>query len=186
MQNSTVEFHKQTPEGYLRLGSISGIFGFRGEAKFFVYNSKTELFGKWLTVRVWKDKEVGQEIQVLLRKGSGKKVVGKVRVDGQPLRTEGEVRTWMGIELLLAVSDLPVLDEDEFYHHQLLGLAVEDESGNSLGTIVEITQGVVDVFTIRQQKSKDFVYIPFTKKHVLEMTSEKMVVQSYDSNDETR
>lgn len=183
MQNSSVEFHKQTPEGYLRLGSISGISGFRGDAKFFLYNPKTELFGKWLTVRVWKDKEIGQEVQVHLRKGSGKRVVGNVKIVGEPLRTEAEVRAWMGVELLLPVSDLPSLDENEFYHHQLLGMPVENASGKALGTIVEITQGVVDIFSIRQKGSKDLLYIPFTKEHVLETTSEKMIVQGYDSND---
>ena len=91
----------------------------------------------------------------------------------------------MGTELLLREQDLPSLEEGEFYHHQLLGLPVEDETGTRIGTIIEITQGVVDVFTIRRVGSKDVLYVPFTKQHVLTTTSEKMVIQSYDASGES-
>ena len=183
MQNSSVEFHKKTPEGYLRLGSISGVFGFKGEAKFFLYNTKTDLFGEWLTVFALNGKTIGQSYQIQLRKGSGKRVVGKIKIDGQLVRDEQAVRLLMGTELLLRENDLPELEEDEFYHHQLLGLSVEDERGSPIGCIVEITQGVVDVFTIRQANSKSVLYIPFTKEHVIKTTKEKMVVKSYDASD---
>ena len=183
MQNSSVEFHKKTPEGYLRLGSISGVFGFKGEAKFFLYNAKTELFGEWLTVFALQEKAVGKPYEIQLRKGSGKRVVGKIKVNGELLRDEQSIRLLMGTELLLREDDLPELDEDEFYHHQLLGLPVENENGDPVGAIVEITQGVVDVFTIRQANSKDVLYIPFTKEHVLSTTKEKMVIKSYSVSD---
>ena len=86
---------------------------------------------------------------------------------------------------MLREQDLPSLEEGEFYHHQLLGLPVEDETGTKIGTIIEITQGVVDVFTIRRVGSKEVVYVPFTKQHVLTTTSDKMVIQSYDASDES-
>ena len=184
MQNSSVEFHKKTPEGYLRLGSISGVFGFRGEAKFFLYNPNTDLFGQWLTVYVFEDKTVGRSLGVSLRKGSGKRVVGQIKEDGHLIQDENRIRQLMGTELLLREQDLPSLEEGEFYHHQLLGLPVEDETGTKIGTIIEITQGVVDVFTIRRLGSKEVVYVPFTERHVMTTTMEKMVVQSYDASDE--
>lgn len=181
MQNSSLEFHKQTPDGFIRFGSLSGVFGFKGEAKFFLYNRKTDLFGKWLTVYEWiaKDKEVGRAIEVKLRKGSGKKVVGQVRIDGTLLQHERDIRPMMGTELLLAESQLPSLSEDEFYHHQLLGLSVEYPSGAKVGTLIEITQGVVDVFTVRLLDSKEVLYVPHTKEHVLDTTAERMVIRQY-------
>ena len=62
------------------------------------------------------------------------------------------------------------------------GLSVEDESGVPVGFVVEITQGVVDVFTIRRTGTKNDIYIPFTKQHVLLINDEKMIIQSYDSS----
>lgn len=180
MQSSSVEFHKKTPEGYLRLGSISGVFGFRGEAKFFLYNPKTELFDKWITVFVLQDKSVGSALEIRLRKGSGKRVVGQIKEENCVIQDEQRIRQLMGTELLLREQDLPTLEADEFYHHQLLGLPVEDETGAQIGAVIEITQGVVDVFTIRRIGSKEVIYVPFTKHHVLLINANKMVIQSYD------
>ena len=182
MQSSSVEFHKKTPEGYLRLGSISGVFGFRGEAKFFLYNPKTELFDKWLTVFVLQDQSVGSVLEIRLKKGSGKRVVGQIKEENHLIQDEQRIRQLMGTELLLREKDLPVLEVDEFYHHQLLGLSVEDETGLKVGSIVEITQGVVDVFTIRRTGTKEVIYVPFTKQHVLLINEDKMVMQSYESS----
>lgn len=179
MQNSSLDFHKQTPAGYIRLGSVSGVFGFRGEAKFFLYNRKTDLFGRWLTVYPWRNKQVSDPIEISLRKGAGKKVVGKMKVSGVLLSTEADVRSWMDTELLLKEQDLPALDADEFYHHQLLGLQVDDQEGNHVGTLIEITQGVVDVFTVRLLNSKDVIYVPFTKEHVLDTNLERMIIRTY-------
>jgi len=185
MQNSSVEFHKKTPEGYLRFGSISGVFGFNGEAKFFLYNPKTELYGKWLKVFSWEQNSVREAFDIELRKGAGKRVVGKVKRNGQLIQDESSIRKLMGTELLLLEADLPSLESDEFYHHQLLGLVVEYENGESIGHIQEITQGVVDVFTIRLHNSKEVMYVPFTKDHVLSTTLEKMVIRRYDSEPNT-
>ena len=185
MQSSSVEFHKRTPEGYLRLGSISGVFGFRGEAKFFLYNPKTDLFGQWLTVFFLAGKSAGPAVEVYLRKGSGKRVVGQIKENGEVIQDEKRIRQLMGTELLLREQDLPSLGDEEFYHHQLLGLPVEDESGICIGTVIEITQGVVDVFTIRRKGAKELLYIPFTKQHVLTTTLEKMVIKSYDTSTES-
>jgi 16S rRNA processing protein RimM len=48
-------------------------------------------------------------------------------------------------------NDRPALPEGEYYHHQLLGLAVVTEDGRSLGRVVEIleTGGASDVLVVR-------------------------------------
>ena len=56
----------------------------------------------------------------------------------------------MGTELLLREQDLPSLEEGSFIIISCLDCLVEDETGTQIGTIIEITQGVVDVFTIRR------------------------------------
>jgi len=52
-----------------------------------------------------------------------------------------------GARLLLRASQLPPLGEDEYFHHQLLGLAVVTTEGESLGPITGILQtGAHDVY----------------------------------------
>jgi 16S rRNA processing protein RimM len=46
-------------------------------------------------------------------------------------------------------ADRPPLPEGEYYHHQLIGLAVQDERGLVLGVLTEILEtGANDVYVV--------------------------------------
>ena len=49
-----------------------------------------------------------------------------------------------GSELELPADELPPPGEGEFYAFQLVGLAVEDETGRPLGTVVSVEPGVAN------------------------------------------
>jgi len=63
-------------------------------------------------------------------------------------------------------GDLPPLDEDEFYHFELIGLPVWDTEGRRVGVVAEI-YGVAgtDILVIRQDAGRP-LEIPFVKAHV--------------------
>ena len=64
----------------------------------------------------------------------------------------------MGPPLPIARSELAALDEDEFYHHEMLGLAVETEDGRLLGTIAGTMEtGLNDVWIVRDGKREHLV-----------------------------
>lgn len=169
MQNSSFEFSQNTPSGFISFGKINGVFGFRGEAKVFLYNRKSDLLGVWLDLYLFDGKKLGEKIKIKLR-ASGKKIIGNIKGVDSP----EEVKTLMGIELLLKEEDLPKLEEDEFYHHDLLGLEALTEDGESLGTVTEITPGTVAVFTISDGETEHF--IPFISERVLEIRAKKSII----------
>mgnify|MGYP001238635154 CR=1 FL=1 len=178
MQSSSLEHKQKTPEGYIHFGSLSGVFGVQGEAKFFLNNLSTTLFDQWIVVYSWQDRQIGSRYEIKLRRGGGKKVLGRLRFEGQVVTDTNIVRDLIGTELLISESDLPSLDEEEFYHHQLLGLVVENQHGDLVGTIIEITPGTVDVLTIKTHSENE--YIPFIASRVLDISSEKIVVSLPD------
>jgi 16S rRNA processing protein RimM len=54
--------------------------------------------------------------------------------------------------VFVTVADRPPLAEDEYYHHQILGLRAIDENQRLLGTVVEILEtGANDVYVIRPE-----------------------------------
>jgi 16S rRNA processing protein RimM len=58
--------------------------------------------------------------------------------------------TLTGMRVLVRAHDLPVLADDEFYHHELHGFAVTTTDGRTLGTIAEtFSTGVNDVWIVR-------------------------------------
>jgi 16S rRNA processing protein RimM len=55
-------------------------------------------------------------------------------------------------------DELPPLPEGKYYHYQLLGLAVRDETGNQLGNLEEILEtGANDVYVVRAEGKEDLL-----------------------------
>ena len=55
-----------------------------------------------------------------------------------------------GARVLVRRADLPPLDDDEYYHHEVLGFAVETLDGTRIGTITNaMSTGLHDVWEVR-------------------------------------
>ncbi len=75
-------------------------------------------------------------------------------------------------------EDLPVLPDDEYYLHELIGLKVTQDDGLYLGILTEILEtGANDVYLIKDDLGKE-VLIPATEEMILEidMAQETMTV----------
>lgn len=86
-------------------------------------------------------------------------------------RTEAE--RLKGTALFVDRSRLPPADEEEFYHDDLVGLAVRDESGAEIGKVTAVQNfGGGDVLELSVQGHKG-VLIPFTYAAVPEVSVRK-------------
>lgn len=82
----------------------------------------------------------------------------------------GFLRNWM---VYVKASGLPTLPKGEYYHHQVIGLRVIDESGIELGRVTDvIATGANDVFVIHQEGGSEFL-LPFIDEMVLGIDLEK-------------
>lgn len=75
-------------------------------------------------------------------------------------------------------SVLPPPEEEEFYHADLIGLAVETTGGESIGTVVAVVNfGADDLLEVRRPGARS-VYIPFTRAVVptLDFAAGKAVI----------
>ena len=72
-------------------------------------------------------------------------------------------------------EDRPALPEGEYYHHQILGLKVLDESGRDLGVITEIINtGANDVYVVtKDDRAVRDILIPALKQVLLDVNLEK-------------
>jgi len=75
------------------------------------------------------------------------------------------------VELFVPRERLPVpADADEFYHADLIGLAVVDASGAALGSVAAMHNfGAGDVIEVRRVERHDTVMLPFTHAAVPEI-----------------
>jgi 16S rRNA processing protein RimM len=64
-----------------------------------------------------------------------------------------------GMEVRIPEEDLDVLPPDSYYHYQLRGLLVEDESGAEMGTVADIlkTGAGADVLVVRGPRGESLL-----------------------------
>jgi 16S rRNA processing protein RimM len=75
------------------------------------------------------------------------------------------------VELFVPRERLPAPeDDDEFYHADLIGLAVVDANGAALGSVVALHNfGAGDIIEVRRADSRNTVMLPFTQAAVPEI-----------------
>ena len=72
-----------------------------------------------------------------------------LRLEGVVTRNDAEALR--GASVSIRTEDLPELDDDEYYAHDLVGLTVARESGDVLGELVEVlSTGSNDVYVVRR------------------------------------
>lgn len=72
---------------------------------------------------------------------------------------------YRGLELRIPESDLPALPEGSYYHHQLVGLRVQDEDGCAVGVVDSILDtGAAPVLVVRGAGGE--VLIPLAESFV--------------------
>jgi 16S rRNA processing protein RimM len=74
-------------------------------------------------------------------------------------------------------ADVPSLPEGQIYQHELFGFDVLDESGNSLGELVEIIEtGANDVYVVRNKSGKE-ILLPAIASVILETDPVRRVIR---------
>ena len=75
-------------------------------------------------------------------------------------------------------SALPPLDEGEYYHADLIGLAALSDTGEPLGTVVAVENfGAGDILEIERPDGKRFM-VPMTEAAIPEWNDERVVVSA--------
>ena len=146
-------------------------FGVRGEVRVFLYNPETDLFRKPIELDLVSPSGRRESRIVRIRPGAGKRIIGKF--DGiESKETAERYKDW---ELRLAVTSLPALAEDVYYHHELIGLVVQTESGHRLGRIAEVHESSgVDCWVIRDGSTEH--YCAAIRENIVEVRKGDCVV----------
>ena len=147
------------------LAAIAGAHGLGGEVRLKLFAASIDSLKRHKTVLV------GERALSLL----------SVRGGGQPVARFAEVQDRTAAEalrgLLLTVEReaLPALDEGEYYHADLIGLACVDTGGTPLGTVVAVENfGAGDLLEIERPDGKRGL-VPF-KPGIADLADGRIVV----------
>lgn len=132
-------------EEMIVLGKIVSVHGIRGEVKVYSF---TDPLDNLLNYRRWTLKRGTEVRQAELVSG---RVQGNVLVAKLKGLDDREVaRTYADFEILVPRSELPELDDGEFYWSQLEGLKVIDTNGQLFGILDHMLEtGANDVMVVK-------------------------------------
>lgn len=88
-----------------------------------------------------------------------------------------DVEAWKGTALKVPADQLGSLEEDEYYHHEILGCLVFTEEDEELGEITDIlSTGANDVWVVQGNRPKD-ILVPYIDDVVKEVDVEQKIVR---------
>jgi 16S rRNA processing protein RimM len=137
------------------VGSLAGAFGVRGEVHLKSFCAEPDDIAGYVPLatpdgRIFRALEITGRTQGSLT----------ARVEG--ISSKEEADALRGTPLLVERSRLPALEEDEYYHADLVGLPVQDGGGNPLGTVrAVLNHGAGDILEVARPGGAS-VLIPFT------------------------
>lgn len=144
----------------LIVGKLNGASGIKGWVKVYSYTDPKENI---LNYSPWYLKLNGQWQQVSILNGreQGKTVVAQL--EGCNDRNTAE--SYRGIEIAIEESQLPQLEEGEYYWRDLIGLTVVNMAGEELGTVKKMMEtGANDVLVVKTA-SKEELLIPYVPEY---------------------
>ncbi|MGH6659393.1 MAG: ribosome maturation factor RimM [Sphingomicrobium sp.] len=118
-----------TPERRIALAAVAGAHGVKGEVrlKLFSDSGKNLAAHEYITVG-------GVRLRLLSMRDQGKNATA--RFEGVDDRTAAEALRGSLVEV--DRDQLPPLEDGEYYHSDLIGLACVDRDGAALGTVVAV------------------------------------------------
>ena len=165
-RSESTQAPKAIPDDHVVVGAILGAWGLRGDVKVETHSDYPDRFVPGGVVYL------EDERCVILRVHNHKSgyVVG---LDSIPDRTTAE--RLRGKKLTVPASELPGLDDDTFFHFNIIDMAVRTTSGDDLGRIEEIlSTGGTDVYIIRGFGKE--VLIPAVREYVADVDVERGVM----------
>lgn len=153
----------QVPEDYVAMGAFGAPYGIKGWLKLVSFADPAENILEYR--RFLMETPAGlTPVEVDESRAHGKGFVAHIK----GCDDRDDTRRYTGHRLLLPKQDLPPLDDGEYYWYQLIGLRVENRSGQLLGQVDRLLEtGANDVLVVRpagpagdEEKQND-ILIPF-------------------------
>jgi 16S rRNA processing protein RimM len=137
---------------------ITAVHGIYGDIKLRSFTANPSDISKF---KILYDESGSNQVPLQIRVASNNKIIAKIQ--GVTTRNEAEKR--IGQKLFIFKEDMPQLEEEEYYHQDLVGLKVLFEKGNQFGIIKAVhNYGAGDVIEILPTEAEKTEFYSFTSQ----------------------
>ena len=162
---------------FYRIARIVNTYGIKGQLKVLLDTDFVEerfAVGNQLLI-VDGQKSVAQVTVANFRPQKGAYVVGF-----EEYQSINQVEVFKGLELAIDQADQAPLEEDSYYHHQIIGLEVFDQEGQVVGVIKDIMPlPANDVWVVKPAHAGKEILLPFIEDVVKEvdLDNQRVVIE---------
>jgi 16S rRNA processing protein RimM len=163
------------PPAQICIARIGAAHGIRGAVKLWTFTEDplaVDAYGPLVT------KDGARQFEVT----SAREAKGHLVVMLKGVATREDAERLNGVELYVAREKLPVTEEDEYYHADLIGLAAVDSANEPLGCVIAIHNfGAGDIIEIAPPQGATLL-LPFTNAVVptVDLASGRVVIELPD------
>lgn len=153
--------------GRVELGVITGARGLRGEVRITAYTAIPEDIASYGRLE---DESGARSFRIFSLKPTGKGGGSVVAARLEGVTTREAAEALKGTRLFVGRSALPAPEDESWYAHDLVGLAVEDAAGCRLGEVKAVQDfGAGDLLEIAFEGRRRAELLPFTRTFVPEV-----------------
>lgn len=158
------------PPGKVCVGAIAGAFGVKGEVRLKSFCADPEAIADYAPLTDAQGRDYAVTLDRPVKGGYAARLSG--------IRTREQAEALKGTRLFAPRERLPSLPSDEFYHADLIGMAVADAGGRKLGRVRAIHDfGAGDLLEVVAPGPGYPVMLPFTRETVpiVDLTMNRLV-----------
>ena len=149
--NTTVYSYRNkdvhVPSGYIAVGLIFGVHGLKGEIRVNLHTDFPERFSRGAVL--WLGEKL-QKVEI----DQARPHKGFVLLQLKGITTRAMADSLRGTWLFIAEDEAAELDEDTYWVHDIVGLAVHSTDGELLGTVQDVVfTGANEVYIVQPQGS---------------------------------
>ena len=161
-------------DNHIIVGKILTTHGIKGWFTIGSYTSNPEDIFKY-NLKVLIDNELKQ-LMVTEYNLMPKKIIMKL----EDIDTIESCSKYMNLDLYTLADELPEVESNEYYWHDLIGCAVFDENNALLGVADSLfTSGDTDILVVKNDNSQKEILIPFLKSNIISVKNSKIIVRWY-------
>ena len=163
------------PSERVLVGRIVRAHGVKGDVYIHPYTDNPNRFAAGGLVELAN----GQKLEIV--RASKHATKNLYRVHLKDIETRNDAEKLVGENLYVKESDLPQLQDGEYYIFQLIGMKVYDVEGSYVGMVKDLLQtGGIDVLRIIRPSAKKELLVPFAKEfiHSINIENRRMVIDT--------
>ena len=159
-------------DNHIIVGKILTTHGIKGWLTIGSYTSNQEDIFKY-NLKVIINNEFKQ-IMVTEHNLMPKKIIMKL----EDIDTIESCSEYINLDLYTLIDELPEVESDEYYWHDLIGCTVLNEHSILLGVADSLfNSGDTDILVVKNNDSQKEVLIPFLKSNIISVKNRKIIVR---------